>query len=62
MWVSPIPQDLKDKYDLIERKCDFNTKTYKDVLIYRKKYHLTKLDQEFIDKITEAKGKYFPEN
>ena len=39
MWVSPIPQDLKDKYDLIERKCDFNTKTYKDVLIYRKKYH-----------------------
>ena len=59
MWVSPIPQDLKDKYDLIERKCDFNTKTYKDVLIYRKKYHLSRLDQEFIDKIIEAKGKYF---
>ena len=59
MWVSPIPQDLKDKYDLVERKCDFNTKTYKDVLIYRKKYHLSRLDQEFIDKIIEAKGKYF---
>ena len=43
MWVSPIPQDLKDKFNLVERKCDFNTKTYKDVLIYRKKYHLTKL-------------------
>lgn len=59
MWVSPIPQDLKDKFNLIERKCSFNTKTYKDVLIYRKKYHLTKLDQEFINKIGNAKRKYF---
>ncbi len=59
MWVSPIPQDLKDRFDLVERKCDFNTKTYRDVLIYRNKYHLTQLDNNFIDKITEAKGKYF---
>lgn len=59
MWVSPIPQDLKDKYNLVERKCNFNTKTYKDVLIYRKKYHLTRLDNEFINKVTESKRKYF---
>ena len=59
MWVSPIPEDLKEKFNLVERKCSFNTKTYKDVLIYRKKYHLTKLDQEFIEKISEAKTKYF---
>ncbi len=59
MWVSPIPQDLKDKFNLVERKCEFNSKTYKDVLIYRKKYHLTKLDNEFINKIGGAKRKYF---
>ena len=59
MWVSPIPQDMLDKYNLVERKCSFNTKTYKDVLIYRKKYHLTKLDNEFISKIEGAKRKYF---
>lgn len=58
MWVSPIPQDMLDKYNLIERKCDFNTKTYKDVLIYRKKYHLTKIDNEFISKVTGATHKY----
>lgn len=55
MWVSPIPQDLLNKYNLVEIKCDFNNKTYKDVLIYRKKYHLTKLDNEFIKKILDAK-------
>lgn len=59
MWVSPIPQDLKDKFNLVERKCDFNTKTYKDVLIYRKKYHLTKLDNEFVSRIEGAKRNYF---
>ncbi len=59
MWVSPIPQDLLDKYNLVERKCTFNTKTYKDVLIYRKKYHLSKLDNEFITKVSDAKHKYF---
>jgi DNA-binding transcriptional LysR family regulator len=59
MWVSKIPNDLKDKFNLVERKCDFNTKTYKDVLIYRKKYHLTKLDTNFIDKVIQAKDKYF---
>lgn len=59
MWVSPIPNDLLDKYNLVEKKCDFNTKVYKDILIYRKKYHLTKLDNDFINKIIEAKNKYF---
>ena len=59
MWVSPIPESLKDKFNLVELKCDFNTKTYKDVLIHRKKYHLTKLDNDFISKVTAARNKYF---
>lgn len=59
MWVSPIPQDLLDKFGLVEKKCNFNTKVYKDVLIYRKKYNLSKLDNQFIGKIIDAKNKYF---
>jgi DNA-binding transcriptional LysR family regulator len=59
MWVSPIPQDLLDKFNLVQLKCDFNTKTYKDVLIHRKKYHLSKLDQMFIDRVIKAKNMYF---
>lgn len=59
MWVSKTPQDLLDKFNLKEIKCSFNNKTYKDVLIYRKKYHLSKLDKKLIAKIFEAKTKYF---
>ncbi len=59
MWVTPIPKDLLDKYDLVEKKCSFNTKRYRDVLIYRQKYTLSKLDKDFIKKVIEAKQKYF---
>ena len=58
MWMSPIPPDLLDKYNLVQLKCNFYTKTYRDVLIYRNKYHLTKLDQDLIDRITDKKYRY----
>ncbi len=58
MWVSPIPPDLLDKYNLVQLKCNFYTKTYRDVLIYRKKYHLTSLDQDLIKMIVDSKHKY----
>ena len=59
MWVSKTPQDLLEKFGLIEIKCDFNDKTYKDVLVYRKKYHLTENDKNFIDHIVKERTKYF---
>lgn len=58
MWMSPIPEDLLSKYNLVQLKCNFYTKTYRDVLIYRKNYHLTKLDQDLIDNIVDTKHKY----
>lgn len=58
MWVSPIPDDLKEKFNLVEIRCAFNTKTYKDVLIHRNKYHLSKLDKQFIDKVQQSKIKF----
>ncbi|MBR1676895.1 MAG: LysR family transcriptional regulator [Clostridia bacterium] len=58
MWVSPIPQPILDKYELVQRSCSENTKTYKDVLIYKKDYKLTKLDKAFITELCEAKRSY----
>lgn len=58
MWVSPTPDDLLDRYGLIEREVPCNTKMYRDVLIYRKEYHLTELDKLFITELCNAKRKY----
>lgn len=58
MWLSPLPQDLMEKHNLIVKKCDDNQKKYKDVLIYRNGYKLTDLDNRFIEKVIEAKERY----
>lgn len=58
MWVSPIPQKLLDRYDLVQKNCADNKRIYKDILIYRKEYRLTELDRLFIAELHKAKEKH----
>lgn len=58
MWVSPVPQELLNRYDLVQKKCVDNKKIYKDILIYKKGYKLSELDKKFIECLTKAKQKY----
>lgn len=58
MWVSPTPKDLLDRYGLVERSCPENTKMYRDVLIHRKGYHLTALEQRFLEELEVSRQKY----
>lgn len=58
MWVSPIPEKILDRYGLVQRECMDNSKTYKDVLIYKKDYKLSSLDNIFITEVCKSKRKY----
>ena len=58
MWVSPAPESLLKRYNLVQKKCVDNKKIYKDVLIYKDGYKLSKLDRQFITELCEAKRKY----
>ena len=57
MWVSPVSQQILDRYDLVQRVCEGSRKVYKDVLVYRKGYMLSKMDRDFITALCEAKRK-----
>lgn len=59
MWVSPIPQKLIDRYDLVQIPCEENKKIYKDILIYKRDYKLTALDKAFIDELCKSKREMF---
>lgn len=59
MWVSPVPQDLLDRYGLMQRRCYENRKVYKDLLIRRKDYRLSSLDQNFITQVFNAREECF---
>ena len=58
MWVSPAPESLLKRYNLVQKKCIDNKKIYKDVLIYKNGYKLSKLDRQFITELCESKRKY----
>lgn len=58
MWVSPTPDSMLERYNLVAKKCKDNKKVYKDVLIYKNGYKLSKLDKQFITELCETKRKY----
>ena len=58
MWVSPAPKKVLERYNLVQKKCVENNKLYKDVLIYKNGYKLTKLDKQFITELCDSKRKY----
>lgn len=58
MWVSPAPQKLLERYNLVLRKCPENKKIYKDMLIYRNGYKLSDVDRKFITALCESKRKH----
>lgn len=59
MWVSSIPKDLMERYNLVEKTCVENTRKYKDVLIHRNDYKLSDLDNIFIEELVKAKREVF---
>ena len=59
MWVSPVPQKLLEDYGLVQLKVNGSDKLYKDVLIYRRDYHLSDFDKEFVAAVDRSREKYF---
>ena len=58
MWVSPVPVDTLERYNLVQRKCVDNNKVYKDVLIYKDGYKFSELDKKFITALCQSKRKH----
>lgn len=58
MWTSPEPNELITKFGLVQKKCSDNSRIHRDVLIYRKGYKLSELDNEFITLVCEEKRKH----
>lgn len=56
MLVSPIPQNMLDRFHLVQRSYSGGANRYKDVLIYHCDYNLSELDRKFVDKLYESKN------
>lgn len=59
MWVSPLPKSLCERYRLVQKRSEEGKKIYKDMLIYRSDYKLSKLDSIFISEVCRVKRECF---
>lgn len=55
MWVSPIPTELLERYNLVQRTAPKPSRKCMDVLIYPRNYTFTSLDTRLVDKLMESK-------
>jgi hypothetical protein len=55
MWVSPLPEEVLNRHNVVQKRCPGLSHKYKDVLIYRNGYHLTPIDHKFIEELDKAK-------
>jgi hypothetical protein len=55
IWVSPIPAELIERYNLVQRRCSDAKRKYRDVLIYADNYKLTELETRFVEELNKVK-------
>jgi len=55
-WVSPVPKEMLDRYRLTLRPCADNPSRHKDVLIYRKQYILSPMDDLFLEELSQVQS------
>lgn len=51
MWTSPTPPSILNTMPLVEKKCNLKNNSYKDVLIYRNGYRLTRQEKLFVSRV-----------
>ena len=59
MWGSPVPQELLDRYGLVQLSCPENERIYQDVLIRRREYVLSSLDKLFLAELQASEQRTF---
>lgn len=56
MLDSPVPDSLCNKYNLVQRKCNFNDNSFKDMLIYSTGHKLSDMELKLVNKFYEVRN------
>lgn len=59
-WVSPVPEEILQRYHLTQRPCSDYTARHKDMLIYRKQYMLSPMDDLFLEQLSHIQEELSP--
>lgn len=57
MWVSPIPPEMLERYQLVQKSIDIRDNVHRDVLIYPNAYQMTDTDRKFLGYLYRMRDK-----
>ncbi len=57
MLVSPIPDKILTRYNLVLRRCEGVDDVYKDVLVYKNKHKITEIEKKFLEALANEQKK-----
>lgn len=57
MWVSPLPEEVLNCHQLVQKECADNKEQFIDVLVYKPEHHFTKYENHFLDILKEIIAK-----
>ena len=60
LWGSPAPQEVLQRYDLVQRVCEDNTRLHRDMLICKSSYQFSEIDKRFIAELRAACDRHIP--
>lgn len=58
MWASPMSDEMLRKRGLVQRHCKDVERVYRDVLVHKRDYHRSELDERFLEDVHRAKREY----
>lgn len=58
MWASPIPQEILDRYGLVQLRCGSFAKYMKDVMIFKEEHIPKQTEKDFLDMLREKTREY----
>ena len=54
MWVSPMPEEVLQRFGLVQKQCRVEGIRFRDVLIFRQEYSLNRKEKLFLEKLQET--------
>lgn len=55
MWVSPMPEELLDRYKLVQRECPWQKRVMKDILVYPENRLFSKEEESFVEELKKER-------
>lgn len=61
-WGAPLPDELRERYGLIQLRCPADNMRFRDELIYRQGHEFAAVEKRFINKLYEHKNRIIFQN